>query len=87
MVVYGILIFARKTWRELAFKSGKIEEVKVGRKKRKYLFLFFKAKKPVSLTQKNRQAFCYLALNLQTLRRQAGPSRGINERASVAMSS
>ena len=35
MVVYGILIFARKTWRELAFKSGKIEEVKVGRKKRK----------------------------------------------------
>ena len=32
MVVYGILIFARKTWRELAFKSGKIEEVKVGRK-------------------------------------------------------
>lgn len=35
MVVYGILIFARKTWREFAFKSGKIEEVKVGRKKRK----------------------------------------------------
>ena len=35
LVVYGILIFARKNWRELAFKSGKIEEVKVGRKKRK----------------------------------------------------
>ena len=35
LVVYGILIFARKNWRELAFKSGKIEEVEVGRKKRK----------------------------------------------------
>lgn len=35
MIVYGILIFARKTWRELAFKSGKIEEIKVGRKKHK----------------------------------------------------
>lgn len=35
MLVYGILIFARKTWRELGMKSGKIEEVDVGKKKRK----------------------------------------------------
>ena len=35
MIVYGILVFGRKTWREFAFKSGKIEEVKVPKRKRK----------------------------------------------------
>ena len=36
MAVYGILVFARKNWRELAFKSGKIEETPVSKKKRKH---------------------------------------------------
>lgn len=35
MIVYGILIFGRKTWRELGFKSGKIEEVKIKKRKHK----------------------------------------------------
>lgn len=35
MLVYGVLIFGRKTWRELGFKSGKIEKVEVNRRKRK----------------------------------------------------
>lgn len=35
MLVYGLLIFARKFWRELAFKSGKIEEVQISKRERK----------------------------------------------------
>ena len=32
MIVYGILIFARKFWREMGFKSGKIEGTELPRR-------------------------------------------------------
>ncbi len=34
LLVYGILLFARKTWRELGSKTGKIEEVNTGRRRK-----------------------------------------------------
>ena len=34
MAVYGILIFARKFWREMAFKNGRIEEADLSKKRR-----------------------------------------------------
>ena len=32
VIVYGILIFARKFWREMGFKSGKIEGTELPRR-------------------------------------------------------
>ncbi len=34
LLVYGILLFARKTWRELGSKTGRIEEVNTGRRRK-----------------------------------------------------